>query len=371
MITVTDLRKVYRQGKKDVVALDGVTLSVPKGSIHGIIGHSGAGKSTLVRCLTLLDRPTSGSVSIDGTELSSVKDSEIRAARRRIGMVFQHANLMDSRTAAGNVAHPLELVKTPKDKIRARVTELLRLVGLEGFENAYPSQLSGGQRQRVGIARALASDPDVLLCDEPTSALDPATTDEILDLIQDLTKRLQLTVLIITHEMNVVKRVCDSVSLLSRGRIIEHGALAEVARDLDGRLAKALLPLPPSAPLPGARGPVLEILLAGESAKTPVLTALARHFDIDINVLAGSVETLAGQQFGHLRVQLADNADADAVLGYLHERGIGAKRVAPGAALAEPEFADVAFTDAAFGGPGVLDPALPGAALPRGEEGGK
>ena len=194
MITVTDLRKVYRQGKKEVVALDGVTLSVPKGSIHGIIGHSGAGKSTLVRCLTLLDRPTSGSVSIDGTELSSVRDSEIRAARRRIGMVFQHANLMDSRTAAGNVAHPLELVKTPKDRIRSEVAELLSLVGLEGFENAYPSQLSGGQRQRVGIARALAADPDVLLCDEPTSALDPATTDEILDLIQDLTRRLQLTV---------------------------------------------------------------------------------------------------------------------------------------------------------------------------------
>ena len=217
MITVTDLRKVYRQGKKEVVALDGVSLSVPKGSIHGIIGHSGAGKSTLVRCLTLLDRPTSGSVNIDGTELSSVRDSEIRAARRRIGMVFQHANLMDSRTAAGNVAHPLELVKTPKDKIRAKVAELLKLVGLEGFENAYPSQLSGGQRQRVGIARALASDPDVLLCDEPTSALDPATTDEILDLIQDLTRRLQLTVLIITHEMHVVKRVCGSVSLLAKG----------------------------------------------------------------------------------------------------------------------------------------------------------
>ena len=334
MITVTDLRKVYRQGKKEVVALDGVTLSVPKGSIHGIIGHSGAGKSTLVRCLTLLDRPTSGSVSIDGTELSSVKESEIRAARRRIGMVFQHANLMDSRTAAGNVAHPLELVKTPKDKIRTRVAELLSLVGLEGFENAYPSQLSGGQRQRVGIARALAADPDVLLCDEPTSALDPATTDEILDLIQDLTKRLQLTVLIITHEMNVVKRVCDSVSLLSKGRIVEHGALKDVAGDLESKLAKALLPLPASEPLKGALqgGPVLEILFAGDNAKEPVITGVARHFDIDLNVLAGSVETLGGQQFGHLRVQLAENADYDAVLGYLHQRGIGAKLAATNAA---------------------------------------
>lgn len=332
MITVTDLRKVYRQGKKEVVALDGVSLSVPKGSIHGIIGHSGAGKSTLVRCLTLLDRPTAGSVSIDGTELSSVRDSEIRAARRRIGMVFQHANLMDARTAAGNVAHPLELVKTPKDKIRARVAELLSLVGLAGFENAYPSQLSGGQRQRVGIARALAADPDVLLCDEPTSALDPATTDEILDLIQDLTTRLQLTVLIITHEMHVVKRVCNSVSLLAKGRIVEHGALEEVAGNLESRLAKALLPLPPAEPLKGALqgGPVLEILFSGESAREPVLTGVARHFDIDLNVLAGSVETLGGQQFGHLRVQLAREADREAVISYLTERGIAVKAAAPG-----------------------------------------
>ncbi|HET7140454.1 MAG TPA: ATP-binding cassette domain-containing protein [Arthrobacter sp.] len=329
MITVTDLRKVYRQGKKDVVALDGVTLSVPKGSIHGIIGHSGAGKSTLVRCLTLLDRPTSGSVSINGTVLSSVRDSEIRAARRRVGMVFQHANLMDSRTAAGNVAHPLELVNTRKDKIAARVAELLSLVGLAGFENAYPSQLSGGQRQRVGIARALAAEPDVLLCDEPTSALDPATTNEILDLIQDLTTRLQLTVLIITHEMNVVKRVCDSVSLLAKGRIIEHGALEDIAADLESKLAKALLPLPPAEPLKGSLqgGPLLEILFAGDNAKEPVLTGVARHFDIDINVLAGSVETLGGQQFGHLRVQLANNADLAGVLEYLHQRGIGAKLV--------------------------------------------
>jgi D-methionine transport system ATP-binding protein len=350
MITVTDLRKVYQQGKKEVVALDGVTLSVPKGSIHGIIGHSGAGKSTLVRCLTLLDRPTSGSVSIDGTELSSVKDSEIRAARRRIGMVFQHANLMDSRTAAGNVAHPLELVKTPKEQIRAKVAQLLKLVGLEGFENAYPSQLSGGQRQRVGIARALAADPDVLLCDEPTSALDPATTDEILDLIQDLTKRLQLTVLIITHEMNVVKRVCGSVSLLAKGRIVEHGALQDVAGDLDSKLARALLPLPASEPLAGAlqRGPVLEILFSGQSAKEPVLTGVARHFDIDLNVLAGSVETLGGEQFGHLRVQLAEDADADAVLDYLHQRGIGAKR-SPAAAAPDPDFAHSAPTAPASG----------------------
>jgi D-methionine transport system ATP-binding protein len=228
-----------------------------------------------------------------------------------------------------NVAFGLERKGVPKAELKGRVAEMLELVGLSGFARRKPKQLSGGQRQRVGIARALASDPDVLLCDEPTSALDPATTDEILDLIQDLTRRLQLTVLIITHEMHVVKRVCGSVSLLARGRVVEAGELADVAAELDSKLARALLPLPASEPIKGAlqAGPVLEILFSGESAKEPVLTSVARHFDIDLNVLAGSVETLAGQQFGHLRVQLAENVDYDSVVGYLRDRGISAKVV--------------------------------------------
>ena len=321
MITVTDLRKVYRQGNRDVTALDGVSLAVPRGSIHGIIGHSGAGKSTLVRCLTLLDRPTSGSVTIDGRDLTAVKDSEIRAARRRIGMVFQHANLMDSRTAAGNIAHPLELAGVARSERGSRAEELLRLVGLEGFGSAYPAQLSGGQRQRVGIARALAADPDVLLCDEPTSALDPQTTDDILDLIAELTHRLQLTVLIITHEMNVVKRICDSVSLLEAGRVVEHGPLTQVASNLDGRLAKALIPLPPTPPSPG--GPVLELLFSGDTTSDPVLSNLTRRFDTDVSVLAGSVETLAGTRFGRLRIQLDTHTDMGAVNEYLAAQGVG------------------------------------------------
>ena len=320
MITVKDLRKVYRQGARDVVALDGVSLSVPKGSIHGIIGHSGAGKSTLVRCLTLLDRPTSGSVSIDGRDLTAVREAEVRTARRRIGMVFQHANLMDSRTTAANVAHPLELAGWKKAQIQPKVAELLRLVGLEDFAGAYPAQLSGGQRQRVGIARALAADPDVLLCDEPTSALDPRTTDDILDLISDLTRRLQLTVLIITHEMNVVKRICDSVSLLEGGRVIEGGALHEVAANPAGTLAKALVPLPPT-PVDGG-GPVLELLLAGDSAGEPVLSGLTRRFDTDVNVLAGSIETLAGRRFGRMRIQLDGHTDIDTVVEYLGSQGV-------------------------------------------------
>lgn len=320
MISISDLRKVYRQGKRDVVALDGVSLTVPKGSIHGIIGHSGAGKSTLVRCLTLLDRPTSGSVDINGVELSAVSDKEIRQARRRVGMVFQHANLLDSRTAGGNVAHPLELVGTPKAQIDESVTRLLRLVGLEGFENAYPAQLSGGQRQRVGIARALAADPDVLLCDEPTSALDPATTDEILDLIKDLTVRLELTVLVITHEMNVVKRICDSVSLLEAGKIVEHGSLQEISEHADGRLASALLPLPAIGTATAQT--LLDIMFSARSAGTPVLSALSRKFDIDVNVVSGSVEPIGGQQFGRLRIGLLPGTDVAAVVRFLKEAGV-------------------------------------------------
>ncbi|WP_271394654.1 methionine ABC transporter ATP-binding protein [Neomicrococcus lactis] len=322
MISITDLRKVYRQGSRDVVALDGVSLDVPQGNIHGIIGHSGAGKSTLVRCLTLLDRPTSGTVAINGKDLTNVSDKDLLTARRRIGMVFQHANLMDSRTTEENVTFPLELTGTPKDVREKKVQDLLRLTGLADFAKAYPSQLSGGQRQRVGIARALAADPDVLLCDEPTSALDPRTTEEILDLIRSLRDRLNITVLIITHEMHVVKRICDSVSLLEGGKIVESGNLSEVVA-ASGRLSEAVLPLPGAA-TSIADGPIVELLYSGDQAYTPVISAITRTFDIDVNVLAGSIEELGSSRFAHLRLQLDPSADVDAVVQFLSDRGIKA-----------------------------------------------
>lgn len=322
MISVNDLRKVYLQGNREVVALDGVSLDVPQGSIHGIIGHSGAGKSTLVRCLTLLDRPTSGSVAINGKDLTNVSDKELLTARRRIGMVFQHANLLDSRTTEENVAFPLELTGTPKDVRQKKVEELLRLTGLTSFAKAYPSQLSGGQRQRVGIARALAVDPDVLLCDEPTSALDPRTTDEILDLIRDLRDRLNITVLVITHEMHVVKRICDSVSLLEAGKIVESGKLAEVVSTSE-RLSGAIMPLPGDAATI-TEGPILELLYSGDQAYSPVISSITRTFDLDVNVLAGSIEELGSSKFAHLRLRLDPSADVDAVVQFLNDRGIKA-----------------------------------------------
>ncbi|WP_313812627.1 ATP-binding cassette domain-containing protein [Glutamicibacter sp.] len=322
MITVSDLRKVYRQGNNDVVALAGVSLEVPTGKIHGIVGHSGAGKSTLVRCLTLLDQPTSGTVAVNGKELTNVSSSELRDARRRIGMVFQHANLFDSRTTEENVGYPLELTGTPKNEIKAKVAQLLELVGLAKFAKAYPSQLSGGQRQRVGIARALATDPDVLLCDEPTSALDPKTTDEILELVKQLRDRLNITVLIITHEMHVVKQACDSVSLLEGGKIVEHGEIAAVIANANGRLANTLLPLPGDAPRAAGEGAILDLLYTGDQATEPVISSVARTFNIDVNVLAGSVEQMSEQQYAHLRVQLPLDADVAAIVDHLKSNGI-------------------------------------------------
>lgn len=325
MITVTDLTKVYRQGRREVRALDGVTLTVPAGSIHGIIGHSGAGKSTLVRCLTLLDHPTSGRVEINGVDLTAARADALRTARRRIGLVFQQANLFDSRTIADNVGYPLELVGMKKAERDAKVAELLRVVGLPDSGPAYPAQLSGGMRQRVGIARALATEPDVLLFDEPTSALDPKTTDEILNLILSLKGRDGLAVLVITHEMHVVKKICDSVSLLDGGRIVESGPLVEVVNSLDSRLAEALLGIPPHAPLDAVGGTLVDVLSSGERAAMPVVAHTSHEVGAELNIVAGSVEHLAGTTFSHLRISVPPGTDPQRVIDVLRSQGADAK----------------------------------------------
>lgn len=302
MISVRELTKVYRQPGRDVTALDNITLDIDDGEIHGIIGRSGAGKSTLVRCLTLLDRPTAGSVVVGGKDLTAVSDTELRNARRRIGMVFQHANLLSSRTVAENIALPLEIVSTSKTDRRAKAQELIDLVGLGGLENTYPAQLSGGQRQRVGIARALAADPDVLLCDEPTSALDPGTTAEILSLIRSVSDRLNLTVVVITHEMSVVKTLCDSVSLLDDGQILDSGKLGAVAANVNSQLSRALLPLPTheaaSADL------VLEVVGAKEAVNIPIATVLADENPVTVDIAAANIETLGDTRFAHYLLAL-------------------------------------------------------------------
>lgn len=297
MISVRELTKVYRQPTRDVVAIDDINLDIDDGEIHGIIGRSGAGKSTLVRCLTLLDRPTKGQVVVGGQDLTAVSDTELRNARRRFGMVFQHANLLSSRTVADNISLPLEIVNTKAAERRSRALELIELVGLSGLEDTYPAQLSGGQRQRVGIARALAADPDVLLCDEPTSALDPGTTEEILALIRSVADRLNLTVVVITHEMAVVKNLCDSVSLLEAGAIMESGKLSAVAAQVNSQLSRSLLPLPTHQP---ARADlVLEVVGKADAVNTPIGTKIAEENPVQVEIAAANIETLGDTRFAH------------------------------------------------------------------------
>lgn len=319
MIAVTDLKKVYTQANREVRALDGVTLSVPDDSVHGVIGSSGAGKSTLVRCIALLDRPTSGVVEVNGTDLTAVRSADLRRARRRLGVVFQHANLFDSRTVADNVAYPLELAGVGRAERASRAAELLGLVGLAENADAHPAQLSGGQRQRVGIARALATDPDVLLCDEPTSALDPATTGEILDLIAALKARLGLAVLVITHEMTVVKRICDSVSLLEGGRVVESGPLTQAVGTFGTRLSESLLSLPPA--VGDAAGPTVEVLDSSRDGELSALTTASRHFGVDFQVVAATVEQLAGTTFGRWRVRVKPPLTPEEVVAHFAANG--------------------------------------------------
>ncbi|EFC81821.1 methionine ABC transporter ATP-binding protein [Parafrankia sp. EUN1f] len=327
MISVEGLRKVYRTRSGEVVALDGIDLHVAVGRIHGVVGRSGAGKSTLVRCLTAVERPTSGSVRIDGRDLTALGEAERRRARRRIGMVFQHVDLLANRSAAANVAFPLELAGVRRAARRARTAELLELVGLADRARAYPAQLSGGQRQRVGIARALASDPAVLLCDEPTSALDGTTTRQILRLIKDVRDRLGVTVLLITHELSVVREVCDSVTLLQDGRVAEQGDLATVLTRPGSRLARDLLPILP----PDRSGPLalLEMSFAGpspdgggENWASLAFAQLVRHLDADVAILGGAVEAYGAQRFGRMRIGLPPTVSVPDAITFLRARGL-------------------------------------------------
>lgn len=325
MISLSDLRKVYRtRGDREVVALDGIDLHVPRGEVHGIVGESGAGKSTLIRCLTALEEPSSGTVAIDGVTLTGLGERELRRQRRRIGMVFQHVNLLDARTAAQNVAYPLRVAGVPRAEREQRVAELLTLVGLGDRGDSYPAQLSGGQKQRVGIARALAAEPAVLLCDEPTSALDSDTTRQILQLIRELRDRLGLTVLIITHEMSVVREVCDSVTLLDHGRVAQTGPIAQVAGEHGSRLARSLVPLPPEPDVAGRT--TLELAFGGGTPAHRVLAAVAALGE-DADVASGTIETLAGTRVGRLRITVPATAVAEAT-ARLRAEGVHVEEVA-------------------------------------------
>lgn len=310
MIELDDLRKTYHLPGRDVVALAGVDLEVAPGEVYGVVGESGAGKSTLLRCVNLLERPDTGTVTVAGQELTALRGEELRKARQQIGMIFQHFELLAQRTVAANVALPLELAGVKRRQRDLRVDELLDLVGLADKAAAYPAQLSGGQKQRVGIARALAAGPAVMLCDEATSALDPDTTRSILGLLRDITSRLGVTVLLITHEYEVVKRICDSVALLKDGKVVEKGPIASLLSTPNSVLADALLPRLPAAEPATNGGVIADLTFLGAAANRPVITETARTFDIDISVVAGALESLAGLRVGRLRVELLGAAEA-------------------------------------------------------------
>ena len=316
MIRLSKIEKIYKGAAGNVHALKGIDLNIERGEIYGIIGLSGAGKSTLVRCINMLERPTAGEVFVDGQDMMKLSDSELRAARKNIGMIFQHFNLLSSATVYENIAFPLTLSKTPSAEIEKKVRPLLELVGLKDKANQYPAQLSGGQKQRVGIARALASDPKILLCDEATSALDPQTTKSILALIKDINKKLKLTVVVITHEMQVIKEICDKVAVISDGVIAERGSVLEVFTNPQHKITKEFISVLLSNELPAAfRGNeisqektpgsllLLRLTFLGDKADDPVLAEMIRTCKgLECTMLFGNLDEIHGVPFGRFIV---------------------------------------------------------------------
>ena len=319
MIKLSHIEKIYDTPSGKVHALKGIDLEIARGEIYGIIGLSGAGKSTLVRCINMLERPTSGEVIVDGQDMTKLSESELRAARKNIGMIFQHFNLLSSATVYENIAFPLTLSNTPREEIDNKVRPLLELVGLKDKANQYPAQLSGGQKQRVGIARALASNPKILLCDEATSALDPQTTKSILDLIKVINANLALTVVVITHEMQVIKEICDKVAVISDGVIAERGSVLEVFTNPQHAITKEFISVLLSNQLPAAfRGNeisqtktegsllLLRLIFLGERADDPVLAQMIRTCaGVECTMLFGNLDEIHGVPFGRFIIGLS------------------------------------------------------------------
>lgn len=314
MITFEGLEKEYRTKDKTFKALNGINLTIEKGEIFGVIGFSGAGKSTLIRCVNFLEKPTGGRVLVDGQDLLTLTPANIRKVKRNIGMVFQHFNLLQSKTVFANIAMPLVLEGAPKKQIKQRVEELLKFVGLSDKAGAYPEQLSGGQKQRVGIARALATQPSILLCDEATSALDPQTTGSILKLLKKINAEYKITILMITHEMSVIRDVCDKVAVIEGGEIIESGTVFDIFSNPQTKTAQNFVHSVLNDSIPESvrnlvqehnpNGKLFKINFVGASSGQPLLSKIAKKFDVDINVLFGNITELQGVPFGHLIVEL-------------------------------------------------------------------
>ncbi|MBQ3077205.1 MAG: ATP-binding cassette domain-containing protein [Clostridia bacterium] len=331
MIELKDVSRTFDSAEGRVEAVRSVSLTINAGEIYGIIGASGAGKSTLVRCINLLEHPNSGTVTVDGQELTALSPKELRVARKNIGMIFQSFNLMASRTVLDNVAYPLHGRNMSRQQVVDKVRELLRLVELSDKENAYPSQLSGGQKQRVAIARALATDPKVLLCDEATSALDPQTTLSILELLKRVNRELGITVVIITHEMAVIKEICHKVAVMDQGRVIEEGDVFSVfaapQQLLTRQLVESTLRLEKINSLveedaevvrlaPGEQ--LLKLKYLGSNVSDPLISEISRKFDVNCNIIFGNIEIISQTTLGTLVLIISGYPDSvSAAIQYL------------------------------------------------------
>ncbi len=326
MIRLEGVTKRYRSAAGERVALDAVDMTVGRGQVFGVVGRSGAGKSTLIRTINRLETPNAGKVFVGDQEITALKTAALRAARRRIGMIFQHFNLLNAKTIEENVAFPLRLEGRPEAEIKARTSELLERLGLAEHAKKHPAQLSGGQKQRVGIARALACGPEVLLCDEATSALDPETTDEILSLLDELNRELGLTIVLITHQMEVVRRVCDRVAVLKDGRVVEEGATADVFLHPKSPVTRAMLAEGEGgetfdATVVPAGGRLAKLTFRGAATYEPELSRVARSVGVDYSILSGRISRIRGEPYGQMVVAFT-GGDAEAAVARLSERGV-------------------------------------------------
>lgn len=324
MIRLEAVTRRYRSAEGERTALDAVDLTIGKGEVFGVVGRSGAGKSTLIRTINRLETPDAGKVFVDDQEITALDPAGLRAARRRIGMIFQHFNLLNAKTIFDNVAFPLRLEGRSDAEVKARTTDLLERLGLAEHARKHPAQLSGGQKQRVGIARALACGPSVLLCDEATSALDPETTDDILNLLDQLNRELDLTIVLITHQMEVVRRVCDRVAVLKDGRLVEQGATADVFLHPQHPVTQAMLAegeeaFDPTVVPPGAH--LVRLTFRGASTYEPELSRVARSVGVDYSILSGRISRIRGEPYGQLVVAFT-GGDAEAAVARLTDSGV-------------------------------------------------
>lgn len=333
MISLKNVSKKFSTEQGTIIAVDDVNLQIEQGEIFGIIGYSGAGKSTMIRLLNGLEKPTSGQIIVNNKEITAINEEKLREVRHKVSMIFQHFNLLWSRTVAENIAFPLEIAGVPKEQRAARVKELVELVGLEGRGDYYPSQLSGGQKQRVGIARALANRPEILLCDEATSALDPETTDSILDLLVSINEKLGLTIVLITHEMQVIQKICNRVAVMEGGRVVEEGDVLEVFQNPQQPITKRfvsqvsesgqaqqtiknLIDLYPN-------GKLIKLVFVGEQTEQPILSRLIKQFELEVNIVQGNISHTKSGAFGTLILQIDGEASAiDEGIRFIHEQKV-------------------------------------------------